>query len=231
MTDFNWTCPVGVTKIAMFGIGGSGAGRPGGGVDYGQDGGGGGASSQKRGYTVVPGNIYLVRQGVGIETLFVTGAVFRAAPGVNGQFGAGGPGGKAADSVGDTCYDGGTGGFADQFYPATQPAGGGGGGAAGWTGPGVTGGVPGGGLSGDGAVSGGAGGSGNGSTGTAGTAPGGGGGGGGGNFAAAGAASAGCFAIYNDTTSPANPYGTAPIDTWGVVPTQPILRNTYAFIM
>jgi len=121
-----WVCPSGVTSVDVECLaGGSGGRRPSGGS--GGRGGGGGAYSKKVGITVVPGNSYTVTVGAGgaenafgSDSWFINTSTVLAKASVTV-----GVGGLASSSIGDTKYNGGSGGI-----PGMDKLGGGGGGSS-----------------------------------------------------------------------------------------------------
>ena len=63
---YYWTCPAGVTPIAVWCIGGGGGGTTGqGGTGKGQPGGGGGEMAYEPAVTVTPGDSYTIVVGAG----------------------------------------------------------------------------------------------------------------------------------------------------------------------
>lgn len=189
MTDYNWTCPAGVTKVHVELWAQGGGGRIGQNDGFGDTwpgcGGGGGDYSLKKNQTVIPGNTYLVRVGdaggsgqAGFDSAFISPANQNARGGQQGGFQTPGLGGQGGTNptVGDVTNTGGDGGP----YPGSVVSPGtGGGSSAGQQAPGSAGSTPAGGVSPD--PQSGDGGDGGGPTtpGTVGNTPGGGGGGGG----------------------------------------------------
>ena len=180
----NWTVPADITWAA-FHVWGSGGHGGEGDMLAGGHGGGGGAYATK--FLAVTGNdLYDITIGTSDEDgspgtatevrLDGAGSADVSADyGLKGEIGGGGgAGGLAANSIGDTKYNGGTGSAGDALIDGGE--GGGGGGCAGHYGAGGNGAVTAGGTAGAGGGTGGAGG--NGGSGAAGSTPGGAGGGG-----------------------------------------------------
>lgn len=99
-TSGSWTCPAGVTKVLLTGVGGGGNGGNGGtghtvGTCAGGGGGGGGGSGAwgiKIPVTVIPGETYAIQIGVALATTF--GSLLSIAAGGNG-----GNGGNASSGT------------------------------------------------------------------------------------------------------------------------------------
>jgi hypothetical protein len=133
---YSWKCPTGVTQIAVVCIGGGGAGG-----SRSQNQGGGGGACLITIYSVVPGQSYSLVVGAGgvanvaggsdaANTTFDSGAVIAAGGYCPDAHTGNGQGGDAANSLGGTVYNGGSG-------IESYPDGGGGGGAGGTGGAGT----------------------------------------------------------------------------------------------
>ena len=142
--DQTWTVPAGVTEVVAECWGAGGRGGNAQAVVQGRAGGGGAGAYARKTIAVTPGTTINLHVGAAGSTAeaswFVDAATVKAAYGQRGRgyldadYGVGGIGGLASDSIGDLKYGGGNGGT------TTASGGGGGGGSAGRQGEGGVGG-------------------------------------------------------------------------------------------